>query len=123
MGRNNLENRSKDINWGFNNTQQVPFKFEILSEQQCRNFELAQGLEMHKLSLTIRLNAKYDVNINDVVVVKGQKYMVITTSESFENTISKKDNSIFSNVDIDSLKFVDYKGEDLDANKIYCVTI
>ena len=85
MGRNNLENRSKDINWGFNNTQQVPFKFEILSEQQCRNFELAQGLEMHKLSLTIRLNAKYDVSINDVVVVKGQKYMVITTSESFEN--------------------------------------
>lgn len=85
MGRNNLENRSKDINWGFNNTQQVPFKFEILSEQQCRNFELAQGLEMHKLSLTIRLNAKYDVNINDVVVVKGQKYMVITTSESFDN--------------------------------------
>lgn len=85
MGRNNLENRSKDINWGFNNTQQVPFKFEILSEQQCRNFELAQGLEMHKLSLTIRLNAKYNVSINDVVVVKGQKYMVITTSESFEN--------------------------------------
>lgn len=85
MGRNNLENRSKDINWGFNNTQQVPFKFEILSEQQCRNFELAQGLEMHKLSLTIRLNAKYNVSINDVVVVKGQKYMVITTSDSFEN--------------------------------------
>lgn len=85
MGRNNLENRSKDINWGFNNTQQVPFKFEILSEQQCRNFELAQGLEMHKLSLTIRLNAKYNVNINDVVVVKGQKYMVTTTSESFDN--------------------------------------
>lgn len=87
MGRNNREDRSKDVNWGFNNTQQVPFKFEIPkeNEQVCRNFELAQGLEMHKLSLTIKLNAKYNVNMNDVVVVKGHKYMVVTTSESFDN--------------------------------------
>lgn len=55
--------------------------------------------------------------------IKNSYTTNISTSESFENTISKKDSSVFSNVDIDSLKFVDYKGQDLDANKIYRVTI
>lgn len=85
MGRNNIEHRERDVNWGYNNTQQVPFKFELLSEQQTRQFELAQGLEMHKLTLSIKLNAKYLVEVGDALMVKGKTYMVITTSSSFDN--------------------------------------
>ena len=46
MGRNNIENRTLDKNWGYNETQNTHFKFQILNEESCRRFELAQGLEM-----------------------------------------------------------------------------
>jgi hypothetical protein len=87
MGRNNLENRSKDKNWGFNLTKQKRFKFEILNEQQCRNFELAQGLEMFKLTFAIKLNCKYDISNNDKLDIKGKQYLVLTLSETFDNPI------------------------------------
>lgn len=87
MGRNNLENRSKDKNWGFNLTKQKRFKFEILNEQQCRNFELAQGLEMFKLTFVIKLNCKYDISNNDKLDIKGKQYLVLTLSETFDNPI------------------------------------
>ena len=85
MGRNNIQNRSKDINWGFNNTRQTPFKFELMSEQQCRNFELAQGLQMFKLNISIRVNGFIDIKNNDEVVIKGKKYRVVTLSDSYDN--------------------------------------
>lgn len=87
MGRNNLQDRSKDINWGFNKTKQKPFKFELMSEQQCRNFELAQGLQMFKLTISIKLNASYDISNNDVIELKGKKYIVVTTSDSKDNPL------------------------------------
>ena len=60
-------------------------------------------------------------NLNDNI--KNSYTTTISTPESFEDTIAKKDESVFSNVDIATLKFVDYKGEELDANKIYRVDI
>ena len=88
MGRNNLEDKSKDINWGFNITQSNNFKFELMSEQACRHFELAQGLEMNKLTLTIRINAnRYPIKIGDKLDIKGRTYMVITKSESYDNPL------------------------------------
>lgn len=86
MGRNNLEIKSKDVNWGWNQTQKKNFKFEILSEQACRNFELTQGLEMHKLTLSIRVNAnKYEIALNDKLDIKGRTYIVVAKSDYFEN--------------------------------------
>ena len=89
MGRNNLDNRSKDKNWGFNLTKQKRFKFEIPkdNEQVCRNFELAQGLEMFKLTFVIKLNCKYDISNNDKLDIKGKQYIVLTLSEAFDNPI------------------------------------
>ena len=84
MGRNNIEHRSKDINWGKNITKNIPFKFEIMSEETCRKFELAQGLEMHKLTLTIKLNAKYKIAINDKLNIKGKTYIVVTIGDTYE---------------------------------------
>ena len=85
MGRNNLEHRTNDKNWGKNITNNIPFKFEIMSEETCRRFELAQGLEMHKLTLTIKLNANYKVAINDKVEIKGKSYIVVTTSSYLDS--------------------------------------
>ena len=85
MGRNNIENRSNDKNWGRNLTKRTNFKFEIMSEQYCRKFELAQGLEFNKLTLTIKLNAKYKIAQSDKLNIKGRMYMVVTTSDNFEN--------------------------------------
>ena len=86
MGRNNLEIKANDKNWGYNKTQKKSFKFEIMSEQACRKFELAQGLEMHKLTLTISINAKhFTTKINDKVDIKGVSYIVVAISDNFEN--------------------------------------
>lgn len=85
MGRNNLETRENDKNWGKNLTQNVPFKFEITSEQYCRKFELAQGLEMNKLTMTIITNARYQLNMDDKVNIKGKIYRVATTSDNYDN--------------------------------------
>ena len=85
MGRNNIQQRSKDTNWGFNKTRQIPFKFEVLSESQCRNFELAQGLQMFKLTKAIKLNGFYELKNNDEIQIKGKKYIVVTLSDSYDN--------------------------------------
>ena len=88
MGRNNLENKSKDVNWGVNLTQNKNFKFEILSEQACQNFELAQGLEMHKLTLAIRINAnKFEAAINDKLDIKGRTFIVVSKSDQYDNPL------------------------------------
>ena len=85
MGRNNIEHRTNDKNWGKNLTNNTPFKFEIMSEEMCRRYELAQGLEMHKLTLTIKLNAQYKISLDDKLDIKGRIYRVITTSSYYEN--------------------------------------
>ena len=86
MGRNNIEDNSKAYNFGFNYTQQRLFKFGIKSEQACRRFELAQGLEMHKLTLTIQVDAKrYNFNINDKIELKGKSYIVVAIGNNFDN--------------------------------------
>lgn len=91
MGRNNLENKSKDVNWGFDITQNKNFKFELASEQVCRRFELAQGLEMNKLTLTIKVNApKFKIKEHDQLDIKGKKYIVVSTSDSFDNHLQGK---------------------------------
>ena len=84
MGRNNIEHRTNDKNWGKNLTKNIPFKFEIMSEETCRRFELSQGLEMHKLTLTIKLNANYKIAIEDKVEFKGRIYRVVTTSSYYD---------------------------------------
>ena len=86
MGRNNLEDNSKAFNFGFNYTQQRNFKFEIKSEETCRRFELAQGLEMLKLTITIQVDAKrYKFNINDKIELKGKNYIVVAIGDTYDN--------------------------------------
>ena len=85
MGRNNREHRTNDKNWGMNLTRNIPFKFEVMSEETCRRFELAQGLEMNKLTLTIKLNANYKIGNNDKLEIKGREYLVVTTSTKYDN--------------------------------------
>lgn len=87
MGRNNLEIKANDKNWGYNKTQKKSFKFEIMSEQACRKFELAQGLEMHKLTLTIKVNAnRFKLAINDKVEIKGASYLIVAISDNYDNS-------------------------------------
>lgn len=85
MGRNNIENRSKDKNWGYNLTTKSHFKYEIMSEEACRRFELAQGLEMHKLTLTIRLNAQYKISMKDKLEIKGRTYVATAFQTYLDN--------------------------------------
>lgn len=85
MGRNNREQRTNDKNWGKNLTKNIPFKFEIMSERFCRRFELAQGLEMNKLTLTIKINAHSTIENNDKLEIKGETYLVVTTSDKYDN--------------------------------------
>ena len=90
MGRNNIEDRSRDINWGYNQTSKSHFKFEIMSEQQCRNFELSRGLEMFKLTMTIKVNGKHNIKNNDQIEIKGKKYIVLSIASNFENPLQGK---------------------------------
>ena len=85
MGRNNIQNRSNDYNWGYDLTQKKPFKFELLNEQQCRNFELAQGLQMFKLTIVIKINGYHSIQNDDDLNIKGTKYKVVTMSDSYDN--------------------------------------
>ena len=86
MGRNNLENKERDKSWGWNKTQRRLFKFELVSEKQCRNFELAQGLEMHKLTIAINVNAKrFPFKMNDKIELKGTSYIVVAIADNHDN--------------------------------------
>lgn len=85
MGRNNIENRSHDKNWGFNITQQAQIKFELMDDSFTRRFELSQGLMMFKLTMSIRLNAYYKVEMNDELEIKGKKLKVTTIADVYDN--------------------------------------
>lgn len=85
MGRNNIENRSKDKNWGYNKTKGKHFKFELMSDNFTRRFELEQGLNMFKLTMSIRLNAYYDISMNDELELKGKKLKVTTIADAFDD--------------------------------------
>lgn len=85
MGRTNIENRSKDKNWGYNETKQARFKFELMNDDYTRRLELANGLMMFKLTKSIKLNAYYDVSMNDILVIKGEKLKVTTITTRYDN--------------------------------------
>lgn len=87
MGRNNIQNRSHDYNWGYDLTHNKPFKYEIPRDNQqvCRNFEVAQGLQMFKLTLTIKINGYHSIENDDELKIKGTKYRVVTMSDSYDN--------------------------------------
>ena len=46
MGRNNLEQRTNDVNFGKNLTKGNIFKYEYLNENDCRLIEASQGLNL-----------------------------------------------------------------------------
>ena len=85
MGRNNIEDRSKDKNWGYNRTQGNIIKFELMSDDYTRRFELAQGLIMYKLTMSIRLNAYYKVEMDDELEIKGRKLKVTTIADAYDD--------------------------------------
>lgn len=85
MGRNNIDDRSKDTNWGKNETKASTFKFELLDDDFTRRFEAAQGLMMYKLTKSIRLNAYYKIDMNDIVIIKGQKLKVTTIATRYDH--------------------------------------
>ena len=85
MGRNNIEDRSKDKNWGYNKTQKATVKFELMSDNFTRRFEASQGLMMFKLTMSIRCNAYYKVDMNDELVILGRTLKVTTIADAFDN--------------------------------------
>lgn len=85
MGRNNIDDRSKDTNWGRNLTKSSKFKFELLDDDFTRRFEMSQGLMMFKLTKSIRLNAYYKVDMNDILEIKGQKLKVTTLATHYDH--------------------------------------
>ena len=85
MGRNNIDDRSHDKNWGYNLTQKCHFKFQLLDDSFTRRLELSQGLSMFKLTMSLRLNAYYNVNMNDELEIKGRTLRVTTVVEHFDN--------------------------------------
>ena len=85
MGRNNIDDRSRDTNWGMNLTKSSKFKFELMDDEFTRRFEMSQGLIMFKLSKSIRLNAYYKIDMNDQVEIKGQKLRVTTIQTHYDH--------------------------------------
>ena len=85
MARNTIDDRSKDKGWGFNKTQQARIKFQIMPDAFTRRFELAQGLNMFKLTRSIRLNAYYKVAMNDELEIKGKKLKVTTIADALDD--------------------------------------
>lgn len=85
MGRNNLEARGKDVNWGYNLTKKKPFKFEFLDENDCRLLEVANGLEIKEINMAIQINGKASIDLNDKVAVKGSNKLVIALTPKIDN--------------------------------------
>lgn len=85
MGRNNLEHRADDYNWGYNESKKKPFKFGFLEDSDCRNLEVANGLEIKEINIGIRINGKADIELNDKLVVKGLKKIVIAITPKHDN--------------------------------------
>lgn len=84
MGRNNLEMRGVDFNWGYNQTKKKPFKFQFLNENDCRLLEVANGLEIKDISMAIRINGKVDVELNDKLTIKGINKLVIALNPELD---------------------------------------
>lgn len=85
MGRNNLEKRGVDVNWGYNQTKKTPFKFEFLNENDCRMLEVANGLQIKDVSMAIRVNGKCNIELEDKLVVKGVNKLVIALTPEIDN--------------------------------------
>ena len=85
MGRNNLEKRGNDVNWGYNQTKKTPFKFEFLNENDCRLLEVANGLQIKDVSMAIRVNGKCNIELEDKLVVKGVNKLVIALTPEIDN--------------------------------------
>lgn len=85
MGRNNLEKRGSDVNWGYNQTKKKPFKFEFLNDMQCRELEIANGLTVNEISLGIRISGVVDISMKDKLVIKGLQKLVIALKPEYDN--------------------------------------
>lgn len=85
MGRNNLEDRSKDYNWALNERTNALFKFELLDDSDCRDIEVASGLNMMQVTRAIQINSKTDIKDKDVLRLKGHKFKVIAISDVKDN--------------------------------------
>ena len=90
MGRNNIEDRSPDINWGYNNTKNKKFKYQLMNDAYTRRLELSAGFEMFKLTMSIRLNAAYDVQVKDKLKIKEKEFTVVYKQEVYENELQGK---------------------------------
>lgn len=85
LGRNNLEKRGKDFNWGYNQTKKKPFKFNFLNENDCRLLEVANGLQIKDISMAIQIDGRNDIEINDKLTVKGVNKLVIALTPVIDN--------------------------------------
>ena len=90
MGRNNIENRSRDINWGYNQTKGANFNYQIMNDNYTRRLELSAGMEMFKLTMSIILNADYQVDIKDKLEIKGKTFIVTYKQSVYDNDLQGK---------------------------------
>ena len=85
MGRNNLEQRTNDVNFGKNLTKGNIFKYEYLNENDCRLIEASQGLNLMQVQKAIRVNGKAEIEINDRLLLKGETRKVIALGPETDN--------------------------------------
>ncbi len=85
MGRNNLEQRTNDVNFGKNLTKGNIFKYEYLNENDCRLIEASQGLNLMQVQKAIRVNGKAEIEVNDRLLLKGETRKVNAIQPETDN--------------------------------------
>lgn len=85
MGRNNIEQRTNDVNWGVNLTTQEKFKYELLEENDCRMLEVSQGLNMMQVQRAIKINGNCNIKIGNRLNIKGEVRKVNAIAEAKDN--------------------------------------
>ena len=85
MGRNNLQKRGSNVNWGYNETKKKPFKFEFLNDNDCRELEVANGLAIKSITLGIKIDGNCDISLKDRLIIKGLTKLVIALTPRIDN--------------------------------------
>ena len=96
MGLNTKHDKTNDICYGFNETKQVSFRFELLNNEDTRGFEAAQGIEFYKITKAIKINGYCDFSIKDKLNIFGKTYFISTIGKTFDNILESQ---YSSNVD------------------------
>ena len=95
MGLNSRHDVTNDKASGYNLTRKNVFKFELLSNIDCRKIEVAQNLSMNQIKVAIKINGMANIQIADKLKVLNKIYKVVSIESSIDNSeLFKKRNDI-----------------------------